>query len=67
MLISDIICLTDELLDPGSLLLHLVGCFMCHLVCIYEDFVSESEFDHACVARLLCLENTGGIIVSRAC
>ncbi len=67
MLISDIICLTDELFDPGSLLLNLVGCFMCHLVCVDDDFVSDSEFDHASVARLLCLENTGGIIVSHAC
>jgi hypothetical protein len=40
---------------------------MCHLVCVNEDFVSDSEFDHACVVRLLCLENTGGIIVSHAC
>jgi hypothetical protein len=65
VLISDVICLTDELLDPGSLL-HLVGCFMCHLVCIDEDFVSDSEFD-PCVARLLCLENTGEFIPSHAC
>jgi hypothetical protein len=67
VLISDTICLTDELLDPGSLLLHLVGCFMCHLVGVDDDFVSDSEFDHARVARLLCLENTGGIILSHAC